>query len=771
MTGVNHKTIKQLVYQKKKTITDRQFFSSRVLAGHFSDMATAQTKRYGYNRRVKVRIVWQPKDGNAAFTDNNLIWINAGNSMVTKERSRVDRYNMVCGFFAHELGHLLYTDFLAAQTFMNYFNADRWYPEAPPMPTRDERMNADDMWVYAKSDDKHRNALLRLLTMLWNVLEDGYIESKMLDCYPGVLGENLTLVRETDFDLTPTLTQMIEWESAGKHIWLTIQQLMLSYVKFGELKYGEEPISDERVQVIFSLLSELDQAITDSSAKERWNVVNTIAVRCWPYIKDFLDLCEKMSEDATASGGSASSGDIVSELMSELAGCSQEASGDTEPVAEKSGTTNKASAGSKRRATARQAAASKSSDSDGKTEDDENAAVAMAGGDSEEDDKGAESESGKGDADESESGHPMEGAAAEDEGCASESHQHVSSEETGRMPLEQTDHLSAPIGGETSVDEEYTGSGYANSAGDIERLLETVAENAVTKTLENERTASLNELAQNMSFGNIHEGVNIKIHRMPEVSEEMIDGYNAICGPLLHISKLLQQSVKQKLIDQRRGGKQTSLLMGRRLDTHTLTRTDGHVFCKSALPNDMPTIAVGLLNDESGSMSSKDRVTYARVASIIIYDFCIALGIPITVYGHTTGYNTVDLYSYAEFDAIDKYDKYRLMDISARNSNRDGAALRFVAEQLSKRPEEIKLLILVSDGQPADSGYSGTAAEEDLRGIKHEYHKKDVRLIAAAIGDDKPNIERIYGDSFLDITDLNRLPIMLTNKIKQHIRV
>ena len=59
----------------------------------------------------------------------------------------------------------------------------------------------------------------------------------------------------------------------------TIMQLMLSYVKFGELKYGEEPLSDERVQTVFALLPELDRALTEPSAKDRWDVVNTILVR------------------------------------------------------------------------------------------------------------------------------------------------------------------------------------------------------------------------------------------------------------------------------------------------------------------------------------------------------------------------------------------------------------------------------------------------------------------------------------------------------------
>ena len=87
------------------------------------------------------------------------------------------------------------------------------------------------------------------------------------------------------------------------------------------------------------------------------------------------------------------------------------------------------------------------------------------------------------------------------------------------------------------------------------------------------------------------------------------------------------------------------------------------------------------------------------------------------------------------------------------------------------RSEDVKLLMLVSDGQPADSGYSGSAAEEDLRGIKQEYRRKGILFVAAAIGDDKQNIERIYGDSFLDISDLNQLPVKLTSVVRRHVRV
>jgi len=788
---VNHKKVQQLIAQKRKTITDRQFFSSRLLAGHFEDMATAQTRRYGYNRRVKVRTVWEPKNRGVASTNDELIWINAGHPLVTSMKTRTERYDMVCGLFAHELGHVLYTDFLAMQSYAMYFQSGRWFPEEPPLRNRDERMNAGDLWVYAKSEPKRMTAILRLAHNIANILEDGYVESRILDRYPGVLGYSLDTMRAHQFEQQPTLTQAIEAESDNGHIWMSITQLILCYVVHGELKYGEEPLSDERVQVVFSLLGELDRALTDPSAKERWNITNTIMIRCWSYIKDFLEHVEKLAEDAEASEDGDGADGILGALLSalsSLAGASDEATGVTSPVKESKGSSSsRASKSSKRAETAKKASASSASSEEESDEGETDTSCVSSG---EPDDESDSGESGSDETDESagaktpgelESNNAASGASESGSepqtgsGIGSLPYQEVESKEGGRIPLTQTDNLYAPTDGETTCDDDYTGSGYANSAADIERLLDNMASMTVTKQLEKQRASELNDLANTISYGDIHDGVGKVVHRIAEVEPEMMEKYNEISGPLLHISKQLQRSVSQQLQDKRSGGKQTGLLMGRRLNAHALPRNDGKVFYKNVLPNEAPELAVGLLLDESGSMCCGDRATYARATAIILYDFCRSLGIPVMVYGHSTGYSggasNIDLYSYSEFDEIGGDDKYRMMDISARGSNRDGAALRFVAEQLSKRREEVKILILVSDGQPSDLGYGGTAAEEDLRGVKREYAKKGLLFVAAAIGDDKENIERIYGESFLDITDLGKLPVALTNVVKRHIRV
>ena len=776
MARVDHKKIRQLIAQKQKTVTDRQFFSSRAFAAYFADMALAQTRRYGYHRRVKVRTVWEPKNGNTAMTNNELIWLNAGHPSITQHKSRAERYAQLCGLFAHELGHVLYTDFITSQTHLTRLDSGFWYPEPPPLRTSREQHAEEELWDYSGDSRKHQSMVRFIMHDIMNILEDGYIEQRMIAEYPGVLGQNLQARRASTFADMPTLSQVIENEPEQGHVWLTIQQALLSYMKWGELKYGDTPLTDERVQVVFGLLPELDKALLSRDLRDRCRAANLIMVRCWHYIKDFLDHCEEMAEQATPGGDGSVAVGILQQLVSALAGASAAAEGSSAPATGAPGNAAPPTSGSTaaNRAKTAMLAAQAAEEPEEETE---NTAGSAVGAEEQEGDDGTESPTPLGTSeDDEENGSNGSGGLGDELSAGSSDNQQpsncqtVSDTEQGRLPQRQTDTLSVPEGGTTEHDDTYRGTGYANAASDIARILEAVAEDAVHTSLEKERKRELNELAQSISYGNIHNGVNMTVHRSCEVEPELCDEYDEVAGDLLHISRQLQKSVTQKLEDSRRGGKQTSLLMGRRLDAHAIARLDGRVFCKNALPNEAPALSVGLLLDESGSMCSCDRATYARATAIILYDFCRALDIPIMVYGHSTSSGRVDLYSYAEFDAIDRDDRYRLMDISSRGSNRDGAALRYVAEQLAKRTEDVKILMLVSDGQPADSGYYGTAAEEDLRGVKQEYQRKGILFVAAAIGADKDNIERIYGDSFLDITDLNKLPVKLAGIIKRYIR-
>ncbi len=371
-------------------------------------------------------------------------------------------------------------------------------------------------------------------------------------------------------------------------------------------------------------------------------------------------------------------------------------------------------------------------------------------------------------------GKPIKGKFKYDRNAADEAKdtvQQVLAQERCRIELEKTDTIEEGSNPGITHNNDYTGSGYTSSEEDMNRILNEVAEEQAMLHYEDELTKELQAEADRINYGNTHKNTHVTVNRMRDPAMELAESYKRVSPPLILLSKRVQSKLTDLLKDKRDGGKLTNLLMGRRINARAFAQDDGKYFYNNRLPEEKMNLAVALLVDESGSMSGCDRITYARAASIVMYDFCRKLDIPVIVYGHTSYGKDVDLFAYAEFDTTDNKDAYRMMDMSARSGNRDGAALRYVAERLITRDEETKLLILISDGQPASNGYYGTEAEADLRGIKREYTNKGITMFSAAIGDDKENIERIYKDGFLDITDLQMLPMNLTRLISRYIKL
>ena len=70
MARVNHKYIRRCLQGKTNTMTDRQFFTQRIFAGHLEDIAAAQTRRYQYNRRIRVKVIWDSDNEYIAGTNN-----------------------------------------------------------------------------------------------------------------------------------------------------------------------------------------------------------------------------------------------------------------------------------------------------------------------------------------------------------------------------------------------------------------------------------------------------------------------------------------------------------------------------------------------------------------------------------------------------------------------------------------------------------------------------------------------------------------------------
>lgn len=660
-----------------------------------------------YRQGLQTLMEWDTSsDADVAYTDNYKIHINAGNHITQSFPSQMLRSESLAGLNGHETAHLLFTDFTTLGLYLGSMGNGAFYPEPPSFDDQYQTGCEEMLEAMQEKDKAARLTLSRCASHISNILEDIYIEARMCEAFPGTFKQGIELNSMRMNELMPSLQSQIDKEYSDFSI---MANLLLQYCRAGTVN-NLHGYTGPYLDYLEDCVPYVEESLYSDDMKDRLHAANHILGILWEYIKPLIeDTREKLQN---------TSEDEAEQLLDGLLG--SQIHGGTPLPSGKGGNLPK------------------------------------------------QADEGK----ETQKTNPLTALPPQARQNAMSNAQDVVSEEGNRIQLAKTSTVLDGNNPGVTYNHQYLGSGYEKSASDLFRIINSVATEKAEGQYQQEMTEELQKAANDIHYGNAHAGIHVTVNRMCSVPDYLIKSYQTIAPPLLRVSKRLQKTIAPLLKEESEGGKLKNLQFGKRLDTRALHHEDGTFFTRTRLPSEDQKLAVGLLIDESGSMSCADRITYARMTAIVLYDFCQSLQIPVTIYGHTTPdcEAGVALYSYAEFDSLDTSDRYRLMDMSARNGNRDGAALRYVAEHLSRRPEKQKLLIIISDGQPADYGYYGTEAEADLRGIKKEYSKKGIILFAAAIGSDKENIKRIYQDGFLDITKLEELPKNMALLVKQYLK-
>ncbi|SNT24537.1 AAA domain (dynein-related subfamily) [Anaerovirgula multivorans] len=321
---------------------------------------------------------------------------------------------------------------------------------------------------------------------------------------------------------------------------------------------------------------------------------------------------------------------------------------------------------------------------------------------------------------------------------------------------------------DTSSDENTDGSN--NDNGENGTPFYHELDKPVTSQLEKkEFRKQLNIEARQSVQGSCHDAIKLIVHR-PEATAQNREEYHKMAAALLPVIRELVRKTNPILEHEVSAEFAKTQLYGTRFCADQAASLDFRVFARKRPPGEEPSLAVALRIDESASMSAFGRLDAAKQAAIALYEFCIGCGIPIMVYGDTADrakLEQMSIYAYVDFESKDTDEKYSLMNIQARSNNRDGMALRIISDRLLNAPQKNKLIISISDGQPkAMPDYTGEKAAHDMKDTLQEYRRKGIKFLAAAIGQDKEAIRKLYGaENTLDITDLKQLPARLVQII------
>ncbi|MFW6009419.1 MAG: cobaltochelatase CobT-related protein [archaeon] len=264
-----------------------------------------------------------------------------------------------------------------------------------------------------------------------------------------------------------------------------------------------------------------------------------------------------------------------------------------------------------------------------------------------------------------------------------------------------------------------------------------------------------------------HNHVELIIKQTPTTFRGKKDKYMAIKKEMSpHIKqnlKVIKKVLKYKESQEKRRGQKKGKIDKKNL--YKVGSGNKRVFYKQKKTDS--DMSILLLLDASGSMMGR-REIQAHKAAITFREILKDLKIPHAIWDFTTSDKKVISTEYINFNNWDKIDDSSLNNFYAGGENRDGYNLRLAINEIKKRGESKKLIIVISDGQPSHyfDRYYDLVGIKDLKKAVNEAKKQNVDVLGLSIGDEHNYMDKIY-KNHICINNINELPRKLSKILRK----
>lgn len=205
--------------------------------------------------------------------------------------------------------------------------------------------------------------------------------------------------------------------------------------------------------------------------------------------------------------------------------------------------------------------------------------------------------------------------------------------------------------------------------------------------------------------------------------------------------------------------------------------SNNKVFVKN-IDNNKGSFVVDILIDSSGSQ--RRNQSNVAIQAYILAMALTQLGIPNRVLGFS---------SFLDYTVIKRFRDYEsplsandnIFEYYCSGNNRDGLAIKTTCEDLIKRGEDNKILIVLSDGRPNDikvgkgqvnsltQAYRGRVAISDTAREVRTARQQGIMVLGVFTGKEQDLMAEklIYGKDFAYIKDINRFADLVIKYLKQ----
>ena len=691
-------------------LKDKEIFSSSEFINYATRLADFILRNH---KLYSLEFHHDTDDGaDVAYTDGKKIVLNTGNVLAQKPKLLERRFKTNMGILFHEVGHKLFINFKVHNKIVDQLLEGQLFGEFPEqLPPEAETALEEIKEVLASA---YCMALVKIFCHVSNCINDGHDEAAMKRVYPGFIADCITVAGEVQMECAPYLAKLIADRASDYSIYCS---LILQFAKYGYYKVEgtpEEQVYLDKMQEIEPII---DAALLEDDYAKRWNHINQLLLFLWPFVRDRFPKNPQQQQSDPSGQSSQSGQNSTGNGSGSFAGGASSGGGGNNS-ANSAGNTSSGS-------------------------------------------------------DESGSSNDQSAQQPASENAPTPSPEEVASalEELAQQIQQAMMSAPAPINGTgNAVDPNQLVSAAVPSpqAGDggLGQIVQAIAEDKAASLVQKELDKAQMDAIRNMNLPLVHQNVSFRVIRHNKTDEAK---YKLISGEIASLVRNLSKQMLDLFREFNTQSVQHHRRYGPIIEAKEAYRPDGAFFAKKKLPMDLPDMALCILIDQSGSMYG-EKLEMATKTAILLEQFANNIGVPLMVAGHDVSSGGVRMRIFTDFvSAMTQQDKYSLAGITDGGCNRDGLPLRVCCELLAERTEKVRLMVVISDGSPNDTGYRGQEARDDITKTVKEFRKKGLEIYGAAIDDDRDIIQSIYGNNFLSITNLDLLPKTLVRLVRQKI--
>ncbi len=698
---MNLYNILKLVRENNLDLDDRNILKSKEFEEYIKSISKKLYEEYNLEQD-KLKILIDENTDDVSYIKEDTIYINLGSKIIRKEKD--NRLKLIFGYYAHEIGHRLFTDFSIRKTYEDLILSSSLFEGTLKIENEELHENMLKMHKYV-NNPKKSGKLCSLLLFIYDVIEDIRVEEciyKYLSNY-GRLIDGLNKLRDEQY----SSIKFYKIDLTHHKKFNALLNQIICYIKFGKFKDME----NHHIKNMDKVKRIIDEAIYEEDDIQVLDRINKISILLWDEIEEYLEDFDDVYKEEQ---------DIIKPLPSfEI---EEDLCENSEAISTTGTTDIKVHIG--KNINNEKSTNDKSKEGLVKSENEDFLEINADGNTCHKSTMAKDKEALKLQNSSKEDVSSSDFINKENEelfdGISNDKNSFgkgimklrniKESKEDDRSTLKLVSYGDIHKGIRVKVHRpEFTYENKLNYARNNKKYIEYANElaNQVLPFLQNEVSS---EYSKNRYYGTKFEASNVAKKDFRYFSKKNPPNEN----PSMAVALRIDESGSMKANNRIEMARATAILIWE--------------FCKKC------NIQIGVYGDTADINQLED----------------------------------VSIYSYSDFGSLDKNDCYRMMGISPKSNNRDGVPIKFVADKLLDVDADIKVLFIISDGKPlARPNYKDELAKEDVKKIVSEYSRKGINFFVAAIGNDREVIKDIYGENrFLDISNINALPNRISMILK-----